>query len=305
MASLVSRAMNVALKALKAKQLFEEADRTQHDFDAFMKVVNDGRNHVIMQPEPSDRLKKRYPYESINVDGNALHLSKISGGKRVVLSLHGGVYIVPTARNVWTWYEKLCKGAEYDMAMFDYPLAPEHTAPDVVAAAVNAYQRLLERYEPSDIVISGESAGGGLALAMSMHLRSLGLPQPSTLLLMYPFLDAAVANPEALQVQEVDISLTVGGLRACGKYYAGDLDLKDPLVSPKYGSVEGLPPIHIFHGSADVLYPDSRDFVRDAQTAGHDAHFYLYEDMQHLWVLFPMPESGQATRKAIDILRSS
>ena len=294
MRSFKSRLMNLLLRMLGAKKMFAEFHQTKGAPEEFQEAVAKARARNQNRSEPTEAFAQKYPYESVDINGSKLHLHQIGSRKKVVFFLHGGAYVLGLSAAYWDFMEKVGLGSDCQVALFDYPLAPEYKCETAIERTVQAYEYLLSRYDANEIILMGDSAGGGLAMALSLHLRDLGRPQPSTTILLYPWLDVTMSHPEARGGVSNDLLLGIDGLIACGEHYAGELGVKHPHVSPWFGSLEDLAPVHIFTGTWDVLHPEGRDFSEKLKAAGNEAHLYTYPEMQHAWILFNMPESQRA-----------
>ncbi len=206
----------------------------------------------------------------------------------------------------------------------DYPLAPEATSPEIYAYVHGMYQRVRQRYPEHRIVLMGDSAGGGLALGLCQQLRAAGEELPSAAVLLCPWLDATFAHPEVAEIAPNDPMLELEGLHLAAKAYAGDLPLTDPRVSPLFGSMEGLPPIHIFSGGKDLLLSDARCLfealavadpssryvsgpLRESlrETAHGSEHSYAeYPGLFHVWMALPLlPEAKHALDRVAALLK--
>ena len=291
MRSFKSRLMNLLLRMLGAKKMFAEFHQAKGSPKEFKAAVDKARSRNQNRSEPTEAFKQKYPYEGVDISGSKLHLHQIGSQKKVILFLHGGAYVLGLSAAYWDFMEKVGLGADCNVALFDYPLAPEYKCETAIEKTVQAYEYLTSQYAAKDIILMGDSAGGGLAMALSLYLRDLGKPQPNKTILLYPWLDVTMSHPEAKGVEPNDLLLSVDGLIACGEHYAGSLGVEHPMVSPWFGTLEALPPVHIFTGSWDILHPEGRDFSEKLKAAGSEAHLYTYPEMQHAWLLFDMPES--------------
>jgi acetyl esterase/lipase len=148
----------------------------------------------------------------------------------------------------------------------------------------------------------GDSAGGGLALALAQALKAEGLPQPGHIALLSPWLDLTMSDPATLAHEARDPVLKTEAALAAARMYAGDLPLDDPRVSPILGEIEGLAGITVLTGTRDLLNPDARRFVARVQAGGQAAELIEYEGQVHAWMLLPLPEAHQARQQVADIL---
>jgi epsilon-lactone hydrolase len=186
----------------------------------------------------------------------------------VLLYLHGGVYVIGSARSTVPLVSDLARRARVKAVTLDYRLAPEHPYPAAVDDALAAYRGLLEQgVDPGQIALAGESAGGGLAIALLLALRQAGLALPSCAYLMSPYADLTLSGDTLTEKQDVDPLLTPEGLRLRVPDYVGGDDATNPQISPIFGDLEGLPPLLIQAGSHEILLSDA---LRLADRAARD-----------------------------------
>jgi len=227
-------------------------------------------------------------------------LRPAKGARRTVLYLHGGGYVFGSPRTHRTLTYPLALAAEADVFAPAYRLAPEHKCPAAIEDALAAFDWLLASGRtPERIVIAGDSAGGGLALATLLALKARGGPLPACAVLFSPWTDlsgsgatiASNAGSDAMFSRET----ILGGAY---KYY-GALDPKDSRVSPLYGELSGLPPLLVFASQSEMLYDDSVRLVEKANEAGVAVRFESRRGLAHVWPLFHplLPEA----REALDI----
>jgi acetyl esterase/lipase len=239
--------------------------------------------------------------EWIERDGDA-------GGKgRTVLYFHGGGYFFcsPATHRPITF--GLAAGADARLFSLDYRLAPEHRYPAALEDAVAAYRRLLADGIAADrIVLGGDSAGGGLALATLLALRAAGEPLPAGAVLFSPWTDLAGTGGTLVSNDRSDVMFHGEGIRSGGLVYLGDAAPTDPLASPLYGDLAGLPPLFIQASDSEVLLDDSRRFVDKARAAGVRVEFRAWRKLPHVWQIFaPMlPEAREALAEASAFIRS-
>lgn len=302
MRSIQSRLINLLLRAFGAKKMFAEFHEAKHSAEAFQAAVDKARAAGDYEGG-IEAYAGKYGYELVDVEGSDLHLHQFGNRRRAVLFLHGGAYVLGLAKQYWGLLEKIGVGGDCHIAALDYPLAPEHDCTTAIDRAMQAYEILVERYGADEVVLMGDSAGGGLAMGLSLHLRDQGRPQPHSTVLLYPWLDVTMSHPEAPENANNDLLLGIDGLIACGEYYAGERVTTDPLVSPWFGQLDGLAPVHVFTGSWDVLHPEGRDFVGKVQSAGGEASLNVYPQMQHAWLLFGMPETTKAIGEICSVLK--
>ncbi|WP_323756125.1 alpha/beta hydrolase [Roseivirga sp.] len=223
--------------------------------------------------------------------------------EKVILYLHGGAYYWNISKYNWSFAETLMKETNATIVMPDYPLAPDATCDQVYEFVGEIYEELIARHSPENIILMGESAGGGLALGYSMFLREEKKHQPSQLILLAPWLDVSMSNPGILAVDEKDKILGIKGLQMAGIGYAGQTKLDNYKVSPIYGDLADLPQLSIFVGTHDLLLADARKLKENAETSGVSINYFEYPKMFHVWILLnKLKEAQVATAQIISLI---
>ena len=228
-----------------------------------------------------------------------------SADDRVVLHYHGGGYILGSATSHRAFGAELAWATRSTVFMSDYRLAPEHPFPAAYDDAVASYRALLERgIAPGNIVLSGDSAGGGLALATAMTARERGWPQPASLILLSPWIDLACEGDTwrshaALEPGTRDRLLRMTAL------YAGATLPKDWRLSPLFGHLTGLPPMLIMAGTDEGFVGESVALYGQAKAAGLEASLEIWPDMIHVWPTWPdhLTAAKQAIGRVADFIR--
>jgi len=186
----------------------------------------------------------------------------------VILYFHGGVYVIGSAATSVPLVSDLARRTNAKAITLDYRLAPEHPYPAAVEDARAAYEGLLERgVDPGQIALAGDSAGGGLAVATLLALKDNGTPLPCGAYLMSPYADLTLSGDTILDREAVDPILTPVGLRLRIPDYVAGADAAEPLISPIFGDLTGLPPLLIQVGSNEVLLSDALRLAARAATA--------------------------------------
>lgn len=217
--------------------------------------------------------------------------------ERLVIYLHGGAWVSGPGRNHVSFCERLAEAASADVFLVDYALAPEKDAVDAHADIKAVWDYVLSHNPGKEIILAGDSAGGGLALAFAMKMIGSGAQGASGLVLISPWLDASMSNEKITDdADKRDSVLSKAGLLEAGKMFAGSLPLSSPLLSPVFGNPEGLPPMLVLSGSAEIFVHDCRSFCRRSKDSGCNVVFSEYEGMFHVWALSPpaFPEAKQA-----------
>lgn len=223
---------------------------------------------------------------------------------RTLFYVHGGGFMGPIDPFHLRYATRLARAIGARIVLPDYPLTPEHTWRDSHDALVAHAGRWAD--EPGGIVLAGDSAGGGLALAVALAMRERGLTPATHLLLHAPWADLTTSTPETEAMDAVDPWLFLGKLRAYARWWAGSVDdLARPEVSPALADLTGLPPGLMLHGTRDLLAPGCRLLTRRAAEAGWDLTSVEEPGLLHVYGLLPaIPEAGRAFRQAVDFLTS-
>ena len=203
--------------------------------------------------------------------------------ERVFLLLHGGGYTSGSPRTHRKLAAALSRAAYARVLSPDYRLAPEHPFPAAVKDALKLFGWLLEQgIPPENVVVGGDSAGGGLALSMLLALRNAGAHMPRAAVLMSPWTDLTVSSPSYHSNRKVDPSVTRDALRKSAQHYIGKRDPADPMASPLFADLAGLPPMLIHVGGDEVMLDDSRLFAERARAAGVETSFRIFDGMWHV-----------------------
>lgn len=205
--------------------------------------------------------------------------------RHTVLYLHGGAYVAGgphTHRSITT---ALAVASNSDVRVLDYRLAPEHPFPAALEDAVAAYRELLAQGIAADqIILAGDSAGGGLATALALQLREAQLPLPASLILLSPWLDLTHSGKER-PGQPFDPMLNWPLLENAARYYIGNHSdgCQQPLVSPLEASFEGFPPVLIIVGTEEILLPDSLRLQQKLSDSHISCRCLVYPKMWHVF----------------------
>lgn len=201
-----------------------------------------------------------------------------------VVYLHGGGYVSDLLTLHWEIILQVVRHTGATVVVPIYPLAPEHSHAEAHDWVEQVYRWLLTRCAPADVVLMGDSAGGGLALAQAMRYRDRGLPAPARLVLFAPCTSVIPENPEVDAIEARDVVLARAGGALAGRWWAGADDPRCPQVSPLFGDPAGLPPIDIYQGTRDILWPDVRLMADKIARAGGQVRLFEYADGIHVFV---------------------
>lgn len=205
----------------------------------------------------------------------------------VLFYIHGGAYIVGSASGYRSLSGNLAAAAGAAMCSVDYRLAEEHPYPAAYDDAYSAYLALLNSGVPaSKIIVAGDSAGGGLAIALLLRLRDENKPLPSCAFTLSAWADLTHSGTSHVTNREVDISLSTEGLASAAQRYLGSTPANHPSASPVFGSFEGLCPLYLTVGSDEIVLSDSTRIAEAAAVADVDVTLRVLPHLPHDWPLF-------------------
>jgi monoterpene epsilon-lactone hydrolase len=216
--------------------------------------------------------------------------------------LHGGAHVMEMSHHHWLLLADLVSRTSCTVHVPIYPLAPEHSHRDAFRVVIEVYRRLVDRIDARNVVLMGDSSGGGLALAVAQQLNELGLPQPRDLVLISPWLDVTVSHPEIESLECNDPWLAIPGLVEAGRMWAGGDDTAHPRLSPLNGSLRGLGRITVFIGGRDILICDCRRLRTRAREQGVEIQWVEEPKMIHVWPLLPIRKAALARARLADIV---
>ena len=229
-----------------------------------------------------------------------------SHGGATILYLHGGGYVFCSPGTHRDLVARLAHAADARCLSLDYRLAPEHPFPAAVDDGLAAYKAALDASPPERLIIAGDSAGGGLALATLLRARAAGLPMPAAAVLMSPWVDLTVSGHSALSNAPFCF-LNKAILDRYTLHYLQGHDPLDPLASPIRADLTGLPPMMILTGDAEALYSEDVDLARRAPEHGVDVDLVVAPGMIHAWpALAPvLPEGRAAIERIASFIKST
>jgi epsilon-lactone hydrolase len=234
------------------------------------------------------------PFEAFDA---AWAVPKDTASDKAILYLHGGAYTAGCLSYAKGFGGVLAEQTQLKVLCVGYRLAPEYPYPAALNDALDAYQRMLETYAPEDILLVGESAGGGLCYCLCLKLKALGLPQPSRIIALSPWTDLTMDQERySGEVESTDPVVSVDGLRYSALMYAGER-VNEPTASPLYGDLSGLPDSLIFAGSEETLLGDSVEMARRLEEQGSTCELHVEEGMWHAYVLYGIPEAKAALKR--------
>ena len=226
---------------------------------------------------------------------------------RVILYLHGGGYVMGSTETHAYLMQNLSRASGATVVGLDYRLAPEHPFPAAVDDACAAYHWLRERHPSSRIAVAGDSAGGGLTLALLFALRDASVPLPAAAACLSPWTDLAATGESVRARAANDPMVSAGNLTRMASAYLGGQDASTPLASPLHGDFSGLPPLLILVGGREILYDDAIRVAEKASRAGVSVSLTDEPELFHVWPAFApiLPEGQSAVERIGRFLRDS
>ncbi len=219
---------------------------------------------------------------------------------RCLLYFHGGGYIIGSPATHASLVGRLARAASMTAVIPNYRKAPEHPHPAPLEDAIQTYQMILaEGFRPENIVIAGDSAGGGLTLATLLQARNLELPLPAAAVCMSPWVDMESKGDSVRSKADVDPVVAPQHIQSFARMFVGAGDPKDPLASPLHADLTGLPPLLIQVGENETLLDDSLRIAARAAHAGVDTTLRVWPHMFHVWQLFA-PELDEGLRAILE-----
>lgn len=243
---------------------------------------------------------KDIQYREIDIDGmygEWISVNRAHMKKYVILHCHGGGYSTGSSMYARTLTSKLAMSTSMDVLCFDYRLAPEHPCPAALEDAMKVWNYLmLLGYGARDVILTGDSAGGNLVLALVLKLKEEGRLLPRGLALMSPWTDLTSSGESFVTKAAVDPVLDKDYIDRMILAYAGGRDLKDPLISPLYGDFTGFPPTYIQVGENEILLSDSTRLHQAFVDVNASVRMDVYPGMWHVFQMSPV----KAARDAMD-----
>lgn len=221
---------------------------------------------------------------------------------KAILYLHGGAYTAGTLTYAKRFGGLLAELTGRAVLCCGYRLAPEYPHPAALDDAMACYDYMLERYPANSIALVGESAGGGLCYALALRLKKEKKPLPETIVTMSPWTDLAMIRDDP-ELEKIDPLLSRAGLLESAQMYAGEIPLSDPLISPLYGDLEGLPPSLMYVGSDEILLQDAILMDEKLRSSGCASTLRREKGMWHAYVLYNVPEAKAAREEMAQALR--
>lgn len=219
----------------------------------------------------------------------------------VILYVHGGNFVDHANYYQIKMAKKIALKTNSTLIFLVYDLLPNGNSSKLLSLVDNVYRSIIET-NPLKIILLGDSAGGGTVLSYAMVVRDKKLTKPNHIVMISPWLDLSMSNPEIKEYAKRDAMNSFEGIKYEGKIWAGSQDLCDPKVSPIYGNFEDLGEITILYGGREILTPDCRKFCKLLENKKIDFNEIVYLKEGHDFVAYPTKEGKKAIEDIIDII---
>lgn len=292
MTSLPARIINFFLGLINAKKLVEIA--LKHPYRSNKSSLGHRFRKLNVVSEIQVMGKTVVTLQSYNCDCN-IH----------IIFFHGGAYLLEGSFLHVRLIEKIANEAKCRISFLDYPLAPEFNYKNTFEMVHQTYNQIINSYPEDKFMFMGDSAGGGLALAFAQKLvkeKSTVLPVKN--ILFSPWLDISMQNPQIKNSENSDKILPLKGLIEAGKKYAGSDDKNCFLLSPINGELNGVGDTMVFYGTRELFNADCIKLEEKVRSINAKFKFLEFTEMQHDWVLLPVPEAKKAIKIATNFIRS-
>jgi len=288
---MVSKGMEFVINLLKNRRAQAIRERVEKDRNGWEELAK-----MVKVPKSV----KCEPVEARGIPSEWISAPDVKQ-EHIILYLHGGGYVTGSINTHREMLSRISAASKARVFIIDYRLAPEYPFPAAVEDSTKAYQFLIEdqKIAPNNVIIAGDSAGGGLTLASLLNLRDKGIALPTAAVCISPWTDLGLTSKSYKEKARIDPMVTMDDLMFCARLYLGNADYTNPLASPLYGDPKGLPPLLILVGSAEILLEDSVVFAEKAKEAGVEVVLDIMEDMPHVYPIFAAfaPEGQQGIKK--------
>ena len=242
-------------------------------------------------------------YEFLNRKVFTIRNKNNSENIKYILYFHGGSYVAEATQNHWNFLEHIVKDTGYTIIMPDYPLTPKYNYKDVYNMVEPLYKEIIERVGSENLIIMGDSAGGGLALGLYEKIANNNIELPIKTILVSPWLDVRLENEQIKEFEKNDTILNKEALKLAGIAYAGNDGINSYLVNPIDGDLSTLKNIKIFVGTYDILNPDCKLLKEKAERVNGDIEIKEYEEAKHIWLIDNNSEEGVTQEAYNDLVK--
>ena len=244
---------------------------------------------VDIETKTPENIENKYDLTVETFENRNIFIIKSKGSKKTnmkILYFHGGSYMAEATSNHWEFIENLVDDTGATVILPDYPLTPKYNYKDVFNMVVPLYKEIQQKVDVSnELIIMGDSAGGGLSLALLEKISQEDIKMPKKTILISPWLDVRMDNPKIEQVKEQDKKLNKEALKIAGLAYAESDGIDSYLVNPIDGDLSKINNLTIFTGTKDILNPDVYKLKEKAEKNNINIDINEYQDAGHIWII--------------------
>jgi acetyl esterase/lipase len=284
---MAARLMHLILRLTGLKHMFVDENRLQRQIE----TARQRQMHPYILPKMRWR-SEVHEEQLAGIQVITLTPRDVSPQQTMVY-FHGGAYLFEPSQGHWQMLDEIAMQSNVRIVVPLYPRVPQYTVDNAVPPLMDMLQHVHAQY--GTMILAGDSAGGGLAVSLAIEMRAQQMPPAQALILMSPWLDVTMENPDIAHYEAGDLVISAPGLRRLGEMWAGRRDPHDAWVSPLYADLVGLPPVTMIVGGVELFVPDCRRFRDKALAAGVLAEYREFDRCMHAFMLLPTPE-GRAAR---------
>ena len=262
----------------------------------FRALTEAGETSFTANPAVFDKPLREEDFDGMSV----LYLNDKVETEQVIFYIHGGYYVYQMGSEQMSTMNRLANKTNATIVMPIYPLAPFHTTEDNYETMVALFEQVCRENEGKKIILMGDSAGGGYALALAEGLSAYGIEQPDELILLSPWVDVTMSNPEIPNYYDPMLTVTMG--RTSGKAWAGSLPMDDWKVSPIYGNLSVLKNVTIFVGTREMFYPDDT-LLAEKLRDNPNVTLVIGKGQNHVYPVYPALEGRIAVEQIAEIIQ--
>ncbi len=306
------RKLKIDRTDLRSRREQKEEQAGLGPFMRALKAVHSATNPASLAPEDLERQRRGQELlgrlitpaigierEELVIDGMSAAWTRPEMGhdrRHAILYCHGGGYTSGNLGYARILSAKLAHVTGYEVLSFDYRLAPEHPYPAAVEDAMRAWDHLMHMgYGARDVIVAGDSAGGNLALCLTLRLKEQARMLPRALILMSPWTDMTSSGKSYTENVDMDPMITNDYIQAVRTAYAGEgADYASPMLSPLFADLKGFPPVFVQVGSHEILLSDSVRLRDRLVMAGVPCRLEVWNEMWHVFQMFPMKKATEA-----------
>lgn len=264
----------------------------------FQKLTDAGEAPITVKTSDFDLKAEQKDFEGMPV----LYVNGGAAYDHVIFYIHGGYYVYQMGNEQTTLMNRLTRQTNSLAVIPMYPLAPFHTAESGHELMLKLYEQVCSENPDKKIILMGDSAGGGYSLALAENLAQRDLEQPDELILLSPWVDVTMSNPDIAEYTDADPMLTVTMGKMSGEAWAGSLSTDNWLVSPIYGDLLQLKNVSIFVGTRELFYPDDT-LLYEKLKDNPRVKLYVGQGQNHVYPVYPTLEGRMATETIAKIVK--